>query len=216
MKYKGVLFDFDGTLVKSMEEHYKGWKYALSHFKKNLEPKELYVLEGQGVEKVGMQLLQKNNISIDHLDFVLKEKREYFEKHNNVQLYPGSVEVLKWLLKQGMLIGVVTGGDKKRVVSALKKFRVEKYFSAVITADDVKHTKPNPEPFEKGAQELNLLSKECIVIENAPLGIVSAKASGSYCVALENTLQKVNLQDADKVLSDYKELLEFLKTLLVI
>ena len=211
MKFKGVLFDFDGTLVNSMEEHYKGWRYALSYYNKDLEPKELYVLEGQGVERVARQLLDKNKIPLKFLPSVLESKRNYFEKYSNIELYPGVKEVLNWLAKHSVKVAVVTGGDKSRVIKSLTMFEIEKYFDSVITADDVKNTKPNPEPFLKAAQKLNLISEECIVVENAPLGIVSAKTAGAYCIALKTTLQENELKDADKILSNYTELLEYFK-----
>ena len=123
MNYKGVLFDFDGTLVASMEEHFKGWKYALNYFGKSLEPLDLFVLEGQGVSKVGLQLLQKNDIPLSNLDLVLKMKKEYFQNNNNVQVYPGAIEVLKWLMNNEVEVGLVTGGDRKRVNCFLEKNR---------------------------------------------------------------------------------------------
>jgi len=213
MKYKGVLFDFDGTLVNSMEEHYKGWKFALERFSIDLKPVDLYVLEGQGVERVASQMLQKNNVSQAHLTEVMDAKRAYFEKHNQVRLYPGVPEVLKWLQENGIKMGVVTGGDRARVVRALRDFSVDTFFNGIITADDVTHTKPHPEPFIEGANALGILPVECVVVENAPLGISAAKASGAYCVALTTTLPEKKLREADRVLKDYQELLNYLKKL---
>ncbi len=215
MSYKAVLFDFDGTLVTSMEDHYRAWKHAFAKFGVDLQPRDLYLLEGQGVKAVAEQMLSRYGISLSLAEEVWEDKKRYFFTDNNVQLYDGAKELLQMLDKEGIKAGVVTGGDRARVVGMLKEFRVWKYFEAVVTADDVKHTKPHPEPFLKGAELLGLQPQNTIVVENAPLGIKAAKKAGAYCMAITTTLNADDLQEADVIASDYYELEERLKNILI-
>ncbi|MCK5075300.1 MAG: HAD family phosphatase, partial [Calditrichia bacterium] len=94
MKYKGVLFDFDGTLVNSMSVHYEGWSYAFGKFGKKIKPKDLYIQEGQGVKIVGEQLLKMSTLPLSCLSSVLKEKQIYFKNNNNIKMYPGSIDLI--------------------------------------------------------------------------------------------------------------------------
>ena len=81
-----------------------------------------------------------------------------------------------------------------------------KLFSAIITGDDYESGKPSPDPFLKGAEALGLLPELCIAVENAPLGVKSAKSAGSYCVAISSTVKPELLQEADLVIASFGEL----------
>jgi beta-phosphoglucomutase-like phosphatase (HAD superfamily) len=84
----------------------------------------------------------------------------------------------------------------------------------MITADDVTLTKPDPEPYLKAISRLNLKPENCIVVENSILGIESAKKSSCICFALETTLKKSYLSQADEIFSSHKELLTKFKSIL--
>ncbi|HLD69311.1 MAG TPA: HAD family phosphatase, partial [Candidatus Omnitrophota bacterium] len=79
-------------------------------------------------------------------------------------------------------------------------------FSVVVTGTDVKNGKPHPEPFLKALKLLKIKSSEAVVIENAPLGIQSAKKAGLRCFALASSLPKQFLHEADAVFSSIKEM----------
>ena len=89
--------------------------------------------------------------------------------------------------------------SKKNILSSI--------FSAIITSDDVSFGKPNPEPYIKALNKLNLSSHQCIVIENAPLGIEAAKSAGITCFALETTLDRSYLTNADETFDSHLSLL---------
>ena len=99
-------------------------------------------------------------------------------------------------------MAVVTGGNRKRVENAIEE-HLDGYFDALVTIDDVSNGKPHPEPFLKGAEKLNLKAEECIVVENAPLGIKAAKAAGTTVIAVKTTLSDKFLAQADYILNDF-------------
>jgi beta-phosphoglucomutase-like phosphatase (HAD superfamily) len=70
----------------------------------------------------------------------------------------------------------------------------------------VVHGKPNPEPYQTALDQLGLNKQDAFVVENAPLGIRSAKAAGLRCIALETSLAREYLKDADYVFSSFSEL----------
>ena len=79
-------------------------------------------------------------------------------------------------------------------------------FSVIITGSDVKNGKPHPEPFIKCLKRFNLKPIEAIVLENAPFGIQAAKKAGLKCLALETSLSKKYLYQADQVFKSIKDL----------
>ena len=79
-------------------------------------------------------------------------------------------------------------------------------FDVIISGDDTEKGKPNPEPYLAAMQKLNILPIESLVIENAPLGIQSAKTAGAYCIAITTTLGREYLKEADEVVKNHREL----------
>ncbi len=70
--------------------------------------------------------------------------------------------------------------------------------------------KPNPEPYLKAVKELNVSKEDCIVIENAPAGITSAKGAGLTCFAVQTSLSEEYLQDADRIFQDIDDVSKFI------
>ena len=208
---KALLFDFDGVVIRSMEDHYMGWHLALKEYGIEMSPEELYVLEGSGVEELASQFTRKYNIPHDEAPNLIRKKIRYYDEIKKPECYPFLVEILEWAAEKGIKIGLVTGGDRDRVAQTLSEFGMENRFQAVITADDVMFTKPAPEPYLRAAQLLGIDPQDCIVIENAPLGIRSAKAAGMRCIAVTTTLGHMFLKQADVVADNLSEVLDALK-----
>jgi beta-phosphoglucomutase len=210
---KALLFDFDGVVIKSMESHYHGWQKAIKEYGIDMSPEELYVLEGQGVEEVASQLVRKFNIPSEERHNIIEKKRHYYDQVKKDELYPNFLDVLEWAKEKDLKIALVTGGDRERVLQALKAYGIDVYFHSIVTSNDVMHTKPSPEPYLKACDLLGEEPNECIVIENAPLGIRSAKNAGMKCIAITTTLSSSFLKNADVVADNFNEVLEALKKL---
>jgi beta-phosphoglucomutase len=210
---KAILFDFDGVLVQSMEDHFQGWRKALEKFGIDMNPEELYVMEGQGVKAVAHELTRKYNLPIESTSELIKDKQDYYNKIKKIRFYPNLLEVLNWATEKNLKMGVVTGGTRDRVYETIQNFGLDSFFSAIVTSDDVSETKPSPQPYLLAASLLDTEPKDCIVIENAPLGIQSGKSAGMQVIGLTTTLNSHHLKEADVVVGDFRELLAALKRL---
>jgi beta-phosphoglucomutase len=120
--------------------------------------------------------------------------------------------IFAFLKQKGISTAIVTGASRARITEHLDA-GIASQVTALVTADDVTHTKPHPEPYLKAVTKLNLSPKNCIVVENAILGIESAKAANCKCFALETTLTKTDLRQADEVFSTHKDLLTKFETI---
>ena len=107
--------------------------------------------------------------------------------------------------RQGFRLGLVTGTARHELLKILPK-GLRKFFDAIITGDEVTHGKPHPEPYQKALKMLQCKKSDAIVIENAPFGIQSAKAAGLKCFAIETSLPKKYLKQADFVFHSFKHL----------
>jgi len=86
-----------------------------------------------------------------------------------------------------------------------------KEFDVIVTRNTVKKTKPYPEPYLKAAASLGLDTGDCVVIENAPMGILSAKKAGMEVLAITTTLTKDHLQKADFIADSFGEIEDYLE-----
>lgn len=208
---RAVMFDFDGVIVKSMEDHYEGWRKALEEYGIEMPPEELYIMEGAGVEELASQITRKYNLPYDEVSNLLEKKRIHYEQIKKDELYPFLIELLEWVEQKELKTALVTGGERERVMHILGDFGLLEKFDVIVASEDVFYGKPSPEPYLKAAQLLGVEPQDCVVIENAPLGIRSAKNAGMTCIAICTTLPPSFLKEADVVTDNLQEVLNSLK-----
>jgi len=209
---EAVIFDFDGVIGDTMADNCVAWQHAFAECGFYLPSAEYYKLEGMGRYQIAENIIVKNGLHIDDVKSVVEAKELYYKQNNTFRIYDHIDEIFTYLKKHNVLIAIVTGASKARITEHLGT-GLSDQLSALITADDVTHTKPHPEPYLKAVEELNKPAGNCLIIENAILGIESAKAAGCICFALETTLTRPDLALADEVFSTHKELLTKLESM---
>jgi beta-phosphoglucomutase len=213
MNLKGVLFDFDGVVLDSMKQHVTAWHYAFGKQDIHLTDLEIYLMEGRGVEALVHDICDKYNIVKDVAKKIIDIKIDYYSHNLKVIFFDGIFDLLEFLKSKQLKMALVTGGHRGRIIPFAEE-HLNSYFSGIVCSDDVKNTKPFPEPYLKGAEILGLEPEECIVIENAPLGIQSAKAAGIRTIAIETTLDKTYLKEADYIVHSFSEIQSKIKELI--
>ena len=116
-----------------------------------------------------------------------------------------SKDLIDLLRKNNLLLAIVSASPREKLDKTVPNNFLEK-FDVIISGDDVQKGKPNPEPYLKACTKLNLSPGKYIVVENAPLGIKSAKSAGAYCIAITTTLDKEYLKEADETTTNFIEL----------
>jgi beta-phosphoglucomutase len=168
------------------------------------------LLEGIGVQKTAEILGNKYEVNASNFEAIIGLKDDYFTKHYTFAVYDGVYELIESLKNKGIKIGLVTGADKHRILESVPKNFVSQ-FDVLVTSDDIANTKPSPEPYVKAAKLLKAESKDCIVLENAPLGIQAAKAAGMFVIAFKSTLPECYLSNADLILESIVDLLKLVE-----
>lgn len=216
MMLKAVIFDMDGVLVDSMPYHADAWIIVFGELGIHIRRQDIYDIEGSNHEGIIRLVFEKAGRTPELEDFkeLARKKREIFSRiKNKVGVFEGIYECLNFLKKR-CLLGVVSGSDKGAVMEFIERFFPDT-FDAVVTGNDVKKGKPSPEPYLKVVEMLKVRKDECIVIENAPLGVESAKRAGLYCIAIPTYVEAQRLKGADVVLENHAMLKQYIAGLVL-
>ncbi|KPK98332.1 MAG: hypothetical protein AMJ95_05010 [Omnitrophica WOR_2 bacterium SM23_72] len=197
----------DGVIVDSMPYHFLAWYEALRPWGVRVSCMDVYLKEGERWDKTLTSLLNYARIfpSKATLKKIFLARQKIFKKYFKRFIFKGVEGFLQCLKRRGYLLGLVTGTPEKEIHKILP-CGIKNLFDIVIPGNDVKHGKPHPEPYLKACLGLHLEPGECVVIENAPLGIKSAKAAGMFCIALTTSLPAPYLKGADRIAGSLEEI----------
>jgi beta-phosphoglucomutase len=138
----------------------------------------------------------------------IERKREYYRSIVEIKYFPKVFEVIAELKKRGLKTALVTASARKNMEKAIPEDK-RNLFNVILTAENFHKAKPNPDPYLEAQKKLGVEVNECVVIENAPLGIDAAKNANMICIAIETTLGREFLQRADFIINSIEELLGF-------
>ena len=187
---KGAIYDLDDLMVNSHPLHDRSWEKPLGKFGKKISdiPESIRKrLIGRRVKDIADEVIRYFRIETDIDAFNAERQAAFMELvKEHLESLPGLVHSLKLLKKNGYKIAVGSSGSSEYVHFVLERFSIRGYFDAVVTGDDVKIGKPHPETYLVASKKLGLKPEECVVLEDATQGILSAKAAGCKCIAVKN------------------------------
>lgn len=177
-QYDALIFDMDGTLIDTMPSHAKAWEKVGAHLGYPVKGDVMYELGGATVRTIATETCHRYGIPLALLEEVIRLKRQYgFEMvRENATLLPAFEIVKRNLGKRAMALG--TGSHGNMVNMLLDKFDLRQYFNAIVNADMVTTHKPHPETFLTCAEKLGILPSQCLVFEDADLGVQAALNGG--------------------------------------
>ncbi len=207
-RYRAILFDLDGVITDTVKFHYEAFRTVFKKAGIDVKPEDIYCNEGMPALEIGRALLEKYAIKVpeDELKRMIKEKQELFRRlsRGNARAYEGVPETLAMLREGGIKLALVTGSNKASVMKIVEEAGVDKAFDAIVASDDVERGKPYPDPYLRGMEKLGVESGKSVVVENAPLGVKSAKAAGAgYVIAVTTTLPEDCFKEADDVMPSF-------------
>ena len=200
---KSILFDLDGVLVDSTQAVERIWrKWAVLH---KLDP-ELVLEHAHGRRTIETIRIVAPQLDADgETDNV--EEMEIADKEGIVAI-PGAADLLRSLPSDRFII--VTSATRA-LASARLRYAGLPVPQRIITADDVAEGKPSPEPYLKGAAALQIAPADCLVFEDTPAGIESARAARMRVIALATTYPAAELKAADAIVTSLEDVRADLK-----
>lgn len=204
---RGVLFDLDGVIVDTLHYHYLAWKHMFEKLGGKISEHTVLLHEGRNSREILPILMQESGVLIpaDRQAQFIEEKRAYYRSIVHVRQYPGAFEAIDQLKQRGYRVALVTACALKNMQHSLNSEQ-QAHFDFIITGDEVSRAKPFPDPYLIASRQIQVKPVECMVVENAPLGIEAAKNAGMYCVAIETTLGREYLSSADCILKSIRDL----------
>ena len=202
---QALLVDMDGVLVDSTPAVARVWtRWAQKH---NLDPDYVVHFSHGRTSLTSIRELLPHADPAVHLEENRWMERGEIDEIADVVALPGAQELLATV--PHAQLAVVTSSTRPLAEVRLRATNLWPYVHHLVTASDIVHGKPDPEPYLKGAATLHLDAQTCIVIEDAPFGVRSGKAAGARVLAVRTTVDDDVLlaAGADWIINDCSSLL---------
>ncbi len=202
---KAVIFDLDGTLIDNNSFHLKTWKKYVKNIGRNISEEEYNANINGRTNKDAIEYIYGRKMSDEEiLKYTLEKEALYREIYQPfISPVPGLIELLEILKTKNIPMAIATSGIQLNIDFMFEHVPIKKYFKAVVNSSHITKGKPDPEIYIKTASLLGIPPKNCLVFEDAVVGIKSAKAAGMKVIAVATTHPKEELSGADMIVDDY-------------
>ena len=204
----GVIFDWDGVIIDSSRQHEKAWQQLAAEEKHTLAKDFFLRSFGMKNENVIPNLLGWTNDPAEIQGLSLRKEEIYREIlcRDAVSPLPGVLHLLEALTAQAVPCAIASSTPLANIECVIDRLGIRRHFRAMVTGEDVKHGKPDPEVFLLAGGKLGLAPAKCVVIEDAHVGIEAAQMAQMKVVAVATTHPAATLADADVVVNWLSEL----------
>lgn len=209
---KYVIFDMDGVIVDSEYTFLSSKTQML--IDRGIDTDESYQYQFMGTTFSYMWQVMKEEYqledSVPDLIQEMNDRRETMILKDGVRPIKGAVAFIKWLNEKGYQLAVASSSPKSDIIRNLKALDLEADFLHLVSGEEVRHSKPEPDVFLKAAALLGATAGQCTVIEDTKNGSLAAKAAGMTCLGFENPdYPKQDLKACDDVVSSFEGFYKF-------
>lgn len=207
---RAFLFDLNGTMINDMPYHIQAWHKIMNEMGANISVKrmkeECYGKNDDVIERIfpgRFTQEEKENMSLE------KEKKYQQEFRPHLRLIDGLYHFLTEARDAGIRLAIGSAAIMYNIDFVLDGLAIRKYFDAIVSADDVKKSKPDAETWVSCADKLQLSSSECIVFEDAPKGAESAFNAAMKCIIITNLHNRQEFEQYKNVIgfiNDFTEI----------
>ncbi|MDB5118945.1 MAG: HAD-superfamily hydrolase [Sphingobacteriales bacterium] len=211
---KAFLFDLNGTMIDDMEFHAKAWYRILNN---DLGAELTYEevknhMYGKNSELL-VRIFGKDHFTDEEITTLSIEKEKGYQNEYfpHLRLIDGLDGFLEKAKEHQIQMAIGSAAIPFNINFVVDNLNIRHYLGAIVSADDVKDSKPDPETFLKAAELLKVDPSNCIVFEDAPKGVESAQNAGMKCVVLTTTHEEQEFSQYNNVLFFVKDYTESIK-----
>jgi HAD superfamily hydrolase (TIGR01509 family) len=187
--FRAYLFDCDGTIVDSMPLHYIAWKQALGEWNCPFDEELFYAWGGKPPVQIIADLNKLHRLEMPVEALAVRKEKLYFEQLPHLKPVPEVLEIIQ--AQQGHIpFAVVSGSTRESIIKSLTVVGLLNRFPVIVGSEDYARSKPAPDVFLAGASRLGVPPEECLVFEDAAIGIEGAVAAGMATVRVLNPLER--------------------------
>ena len=203
----GALFDWDGVVIDSSQQHEESWELLAAEVGKPL-PAD-HFLRGFGMKnQVIIPRILRWTEDPDEIHRYSLRKEELYRaivRERGIEPLPGVIPLLRMLAEHGVRCAVASSTHRENIETIFDVIGVRPFFDAVVTAEDVSHGKPDPEVFVKSAARIGCPPDRCVVFEDAHVGIEAGLAAGAKVIAVATTNSLESLGEADLAVASLED-----------
>ncbi|HMG67946.1 MAG TPA: HAD family phosphatase [Chitinophagaceae bacterium] len=207
---EAFLFDLNGTMIHDMPYHITAWHRILNRFGANISmekmKEECYGKNHELIDRILPGRFTEEEMTAMSLEKELTYQQEF---KPNLKLIDGLEDFIVESYRQGIKLAIGSAAIMSNIDFVLDGLGIRKYFDAIVSADDVSRSKPDPETWLKCAEILHLHPSECLVFEDTPKGAESAMNAGMKCIIITNLHKKEDFRSYNNVIgyiNDFNEI----------
>ncbi|MFC1636569.1 HAD family hydrolase [Planctomycetota bacterium] len=215
--FRAVIFDFDGVITDSEVLHLRAFNRSLVPFGVEITTKDYYQnYLGFSDFDCYKALIERGLIRIDEkqISDIIKKKSRIFEELTKTEgrTIEGVHEFLRMLEENNIPMAICSGSLLVEIELMLDEAKLRHFFTAIVSAEQVKKGKPHPEGFLLSLRKLNevrqppITAAECVVIEDSQWGLKAGNEAGMHTIAVTNSYDADQLTLAEKVVTHLNEL----------
>jgi beta-phosphoglucomutase len=202
MSLRGVIFDLDGVIVDTVPLHFKAWKKMFAEYGEEFSFDD-YKHKVDGIPRNDGARAVLKHLPPKDLEAAATRKQNYFlellEKQG-VEVHKSAIDLAKEAKASSIKVAVISSSRNCRHI--LERAGLIDFFEVIIGGNDIERGKPNPDVFLEAAKRMDLSPDECLVVEDAVLGVRAAKRAEMKCIGIDHYQHPQRLKEADLVVSD--------------
>lgn len=207
---RAVIFDFDGVIVDSEPFWEIADRKIVQDEGKVFNPEVKPLIMGLSPLLSIMELIRFHHINTDPEKLILRREKIMKNFYDNViELNPGVIETFEYLHLRGIKIALASSTPRRLFEGLLSKYRLKRFISTIVTSEDVRMSKPNPEIFLKVRDALNLKREQILVVEDSRAGVEAALSARMTVFWLKNREADIRGLHPDYIINSLTDLILF-------
>jgi beta-phosphoglucomutase len=202
---RAIIWDMDGVLIDSGPYHFQAWRETLdAQRRKPLTLEDFRRTFGMRNSEMLRTVLGDDLTAeaVEQLGAIKEERYRALVRAQGIQALPGVMAWLEQLHRVGWRHAVASSAPRLNLEAILDAVDFGRYFDALVCAEDVSRGKPDPEVFLTAAHKLGVPPERCIVIEDAPAGVLGARRAGMACIGVLTSHERLNADIVTSTLAD--------------
>ncbi len=208
---KAIIFDFNGVIADDEHLHLELFQKVVAEEGMKLTEADYYEKNYLGMDDRGclsaVYRAHGRQIEDSTLQALIERKARYYQEavRERLLLFPGAVDFVRHAAKE-LPLAIVSGALRREIDLILDSASIRDCFRVIVSAEDVRQGKPDPEGFVRALEALKagmtdpLRPDDCLVIEDSPFGIQAAKQAGMRCMAITNSYPEDKLGRSDHII----------------